>query len=721
MVHPLATFCPSCKGIMRPRQGVLECLHCSDRGKARTVMSRGKRIDLAMGQSTLLGQRSAKASGVDPPLQPKAPEWQPSPSAGEPDPVLGLFPFDEIRAGQKRFARDVTMAVQGGKHLVAEAPTGIGKTAASLAPALADAIKHDRTVMFLTGRQSQHHIAVETLRNIRDRRGARFTLVDLVSKRDMCLRSEAQDMHAGRFPDFCAQETRTRSCQYLGDVNHDVLDRVEGGVLHVEELMQVSKEHGLCPHLVASTASKNAHVVVADYNHLFSDIRDQSLEKLGIDLGNVTLIVDEAHNLPDRIRQNHAHRISSFLLTQVEAECRQHGFSAIQADVVAFRKCLQTLANKAVAEGHAEKSRLDDETRQLARMDIDSLHDAFEAARNEGTLGGMHRTLADVIDDIGPLVAKVKKGTDTVVHAEQFQRALDDWGRFQHGALRYIEWDDDGVALHIRLLDPGKAAAKVFNAVHASILMSGTLRPPEVLRDTLGLDEARSAVKSYPSPFPPEHRLITIVNGTSTRFKDRTDDQWLNMARHIGNLCAAVKGNVAMFAPSYAILRELRPFLGDQTEKAILAEDPEMTKGERDAVLDELRGAKDNGGALLMGVMGGSFSEGVDYHGNLLSGVVVVGLPLAPPDLQVEATIQYYDRLFPGRGRLYAYTVPAMNKALQAMGRGVRGSNDKCVLMLLDDRYRLQPYRGFLPVEPQAVVTAEPGDMVRAFTARFEL
>ncbi len=683
-------------------------------------MAKGRRISLAMGQSSLLGARSAKASGVDPPLQPKAPEWQPSPSAGEPDPVLGLFPFDEIRAGQKRFARDVTMAVQGGKHLVAEAPTGIGKTAASLAPALAYAIERDLTVMFLTGRQSQHHIAVETLRNIRDKRGARFTLVDLVSKRDMCLRSEAQDMHAGRFPDFCAQETRTRSCQYLGDVNHDVLDRVEAGVLHVEELMQVSKEHGLCPHLVASTASKNAHVVIADYNHLFSDIRDQSLEKLGIDLGNVILVVDEAHNLPDRIRQNHAHRVSSFLLTQVEAEAKQHGFRDIQADVAAFRKCLQKLADDAVKGGKAEKSRLDDETRQLARMDIDALHEAFEEARSGGTLG-LRRTLGDVIDDIAPLVAKVKKGTDAVVHAEQLQRALDDWGRFQHGALRYIEWDEDGVALHIRLLDPGKAAAKVFQAVRASVLMSGTLRPPEVLRDTLGLDRQRCGVKSYPSPFPPEHKLIPIVSGTSTRFADRTDDQWFNMARHIGNICEAVKGNVAMFTPSYAILRELRPFMGDQTDKEILAEDPEMTKGERDQVLDQLRGAKEKGGALLMGVMGGSFSEGVDYHGNLLSAVVVIGLPLAPPDLQVEATIQYYDRIFPGKGRLYAYTVPAMNKALQAMGRGVRGSNDKCILMLMDERYRLQPYRGFLPSEPQPIVTAEPRDMVRAFAAAHDL
>ncbi len=702
---------------MRPRKGVLECLHCSDNAKARTVVAKGRRIALASGQSNLFGggrtAQTATTTGVDPPLQPKAPAWKPSTSGGTPHPQLGLFPFDEIRPGQKRFARDVTMAVTRRQHLVAEAPTGIGKTAASIAPALADAIEKDRTVLFLTGRQSQHHIAVDTLRTIRDRRGARFTLVDLVSKRDMCLRTEAQDMFPGRFPDFCAAETRTKSCQYLGDVGHDVLDRVEQGVLHVEELMAVSKEHGLCPHLVAVAASQHAHIVVADYNHIFSDIRERSLEKLGIDLPNTTLIVDEAHNLPDRIRQNHAHRISPQLLDSVQAEAKLHKARDIVADVSALKQAMQDLADVAIQEGRAEKSRLDDAEHQLARLEIDDLHGAFEKRR--GGLG-LVRTLEDVLDDLSPLVAQVKKGTDAQVASEALQRALEDWGRFRAGALRYIEWDED-ITLHVRLLDPASAARTVFSQVHSSILMSGSLRPPELLRDVLGLDEERTAVKRYPSPFPPENKLVTIVQGTSTRFQDRSDDQWLNMARHVGDVSAAVQGNLALFAPSYAILRELRPFLRDHVHKEIIEEDPDMSKSERDQVLDALRGAKPRGGALLVGVLGGSFSEGVDFNDNLLSAVCIVGLPLAPPDLQVEATIQHYDRQFPGKGRLYAYTVPAMNKALQAMGRGVRGKDDKCIIMLLDQRYAAPPYRGFLPDSPKPIATAEPRQMVEAFAA----
>lgn len=681
---------------MRPRNGVLECMRCSDAGRARTVMAKGKAIHLGQGQMAL-GGTPRHQTAFEAPLRPKSSDWH-APSGGAPHEQLGLFPYDTIRAGQKRFTRDVTMAVQRGRHLVAEAPTGIGKTAASIAPALQAAIEQQRTVLFLTSRQSQHHIAVQTLRQIQERRGARFMLVDLVSKRDMCLREEAAEMHPGRFPDFCAMETRQKTCRFLGEPDQDALRRVRDGVLHVEELMQVGKEHQICPHILAMSASTHAQVVVADYNHLFSDIRERSLEKLGIDLSDVIVIVDEAHNLPDRIRQNHAHKVTPFLLDSVESEARQHRFRDIMADVDAIRKALRHLAEEAAAEGRLEEGRLGDRDRRIARLDIQHLHDAFSHVRNTGTLGNTHRTLQDVIDDLAPLVKKLKQGSDAQVHAETLQEVLEDWGRFRTGALRYLERDDDGMTLHLRLLDPSVPAKKVFDGVHSAILMSGTLRPPEAVRDLLGLEADRTSVKTYANPFPPEHRLTLIQEGVSTRYKDRGPEMWANMARTIAEVCRHAQGNVALFAPSYDIIRELRIALDPHdVKKEALEESPGMTKAERDGILDQLRGAKARGGALLTGVLGGSFSEGVDFPDNLLSSVIIAGLPLPPPDLEVDACVGYFERRFPGKGRLYGYIGPAMNKVLQAMGRGIRGPEDKCATLLLDFRYLQHPYRGFLP------------------------
>ncbi|MCA1811078.1 MAG: ATP-dependent DNA helicase [Halobacteriales archaeon] len=705
----MASYCPTCKGLLRPQRGTLVCIRCTQAGRARTVTSGGRRIALAQGQQGL-GTMAAAPTAYDPTLTPQPSTWKPI-HAGAPHPQLGLFPFDAIREGQRRLTRDVTLAVQGRRHLVAQAPTGLGKTAASLAPALQHALAEGKLVLFLTSRQSQHRIAVQTLRAIQELRGVSFTLVDLVAKRDMCLRREASEMHPARFPDFCSRETRTKSCQFLGEVDGATLEKVRTGVLHVEELMHASRQAQLCPHLVAMKAAAEAHVVVADYNHLFSDIREQSLERLGRGLQDIVLVVDEAHNLPDRIRQAHAHRVTPFLLDGVAGEARAEKARDIEADVGALKNALARLASTAVPEDTRR-----DDGRKVAKLAVDDLHLAFETERR-GAFGGT-RTLAQVVESLKPMVAKTKKGTDALVHSEQLLKALDDWGRFRNGALRFLEWEDFGVGgppqsveLHVRLLDPSIPAKSVFERVHSAVLMSGTLRPPEMVRDLLGLEPARTTVRTYDSPFPAENRLVVVGEGHTTRYTARDEAMWAKMGRTITDLAAAARGNVAVFSPSYAILRDV--VRNVETPKHTIVEEPGWGKAERDQVLDTLDGERARSGAVLFGVLGGSFSEGVDFKDNLLSAVVVVGLPLAPPDLEVEAGIAHLESRHPGKGRAYGYTYPAMNKVLQAMGRPIRSATDKCVVLLLDERYLGPPYRQLLP--DGIVASQEPAKVAAAF------
>jgi DNA excision repair protein ERCC-2 len=711
----MPSYCRTCKGILRPQKGTLVCIRCSAQGRARTVLSGGRRISLAEGQQGLsIAQLAAGTPGaVDPTLQPQPPSWKTAGAAGAPHPQLGLFPHDTIRDGQKRFARDVGLAVQAGRHLVAHAPTGIGKTAAALAPALEHALKAQKTVLFLTSRQSQHRIAVETLRAIADRRGTSIALVDLVAKRDMCLRSEAATLHPARFGQFCAQETRTKSCKYVGVPEESTLRAVRQGVLHVEELMHVAKRDGICPHILALAASPSAAVIVADYNHLFSDIREQSLSRLGLALPKLVVIVDEAHNLPERIKQAHSHRVSPFLLDLVAAEAAGERAGGIERDIDALRAAFSQLAAAAEKAGRAQDSLGGDARRAV--LEVQELHAAFEAQRGRG-LVQTQRTLDDVVGDLRKLATKLRKEAETEVNAERLAEALEDWGRFGAGALRYLEWDEGGHTLNVNLLDPGLAAREVFHAVHSAILMSGTLRPPEMVRDLLGLAEDRTATRVYPSPFPPENRVISVAQGLTTRYNERGEALWARVAAEVATVAAAARGNLAVFAPSYAVLRDVRAALhAAGSGKEEIVEEPGWGKAERDRVLDTLAGARKRGGAILFGVLGGSFSEGVDFRDNLLSAVVVVGLPLAPPDLQVEATIAYLERRFPGRGRAYGYTYPAMGRVLQAMGRGVRSATDKCAIVLLDERYLGPPYRALLPDDVPVTATPEPGRAAAAF------
>ena len=121
-----------------------------------------------------------------------------------------------------------------------------------------------------------------------------------------------------------------------------------------------------------------------------------------------------------------------------------------------------------------------------------------------------------------------------------------------------------------------------------------------------------------------------------------------------------------------------------------------MGSSDRDRLFRALEKAEGKG--LLWGVQGGSMSEGVDYPDNLLESVVVVGVPLAPPSIEVEFLKKYYDKKFgSGKGEDYGYLFPAMNRVAQASGRAIRSETDRAFIVLLDDRFGEGRYRKYLP------------------------
>jgi DNA excision repair protein ERCC-2 len=193
------------------------------------------------------------------------------------------------------------------------------------------------------------------------------------------------------------------------------------------------------------------------------------------------------------------------------------------------------------------------------------------------------------------------------------------------------------------------------------------------------------------------------------------------IAREIAAIASAVRGNVAAFFPSYELLgeahRRLRP---TKVPKTILVEKPGWTKSQRDGALEALRIARGDGGALLLGVQGGSLSEGVDYHDNLLAAVLVVGLPLSPPNLEGEALRDYYGRKFgPAKGHDYAVVYPAINKLLQAAGRPIRSERDRAAIIVLEGRILEPRYARCLPPDFAPARSESPAaDAARFFDGR---
>jgi DNA excision repair protein ERCC-2 len=212
-------------------------------------------------------------------------------------------------------------------------------------------------------------------------------------------------------------------------------------------------------------------------------------------------------------------------------------------------------------------------------------------------------------------------------------------------------------------------------------------------KDILGFNDVKERV--FNSPFPKKNRLGLIVPVTTTKFTRRKEEEFKKIATVCSDIVNLVPGNSLVFFPSYALRDSVYFHFSELCKKEIFIEKPRLSKEEKHSLLEEFKSYKDSG-ACLMGVTSGSFGEGIDLPGDFLKGVIVVGLPLGRPDLEVKELIDYYDTKF-GKGWEYGYIYPAMIKTMQNAGRCIRSEKDKGVVVFLDERYAYPQYYNCFP------------------------
>ena len=605
------------------------------------------------------------------------------------------WPFDRVREGQADFLTDARKAIEEGRHLLAHAPTGIGKTAVALVASLEFAVRANKLVLFLTSRQSQHRIAIETVRRI-EARGPRIATVDLIAKQSMCLQ-ESAPAYGRAFHEFCDHKVKSRTCAFFTRDNSAVVAAVLQRTLHVQELVRASGACAVCPHKVAMDAASRANLVVCDYNYLFSEILERFLPRLGRSLDDLVLIVDEAHNLPDRIRAHLGGDLSVHDLLKAAKEARSID-GEVAHRLVGVAKAIEHFLLVVRSERVARKEEL-----------LDLVEEGLAKGRG-GSLG--YTDFVEMVAFAGE--DAVRRGLPSAL--PEVAEFLTRWREQDVGILRLVVPGHEG-KFAFRLMDPSVLSKRVFDRVHASLLMSGTLYPAEMYADLLGIDRSRREIRTYGSPFPKTNRLLLVHPELTTLYAKRSSEMHDRIAEQIGAIATAVRGNVALFFPSYELLEQAHSrFLALRVRKRVLVERPEWTKAQRDGSIEALRVSRGDGGAVLFAVQGGSLSEGVDYEGNVLAAVVVVGLPLSPPNVEVEALKDYYCRKFGfAKGYDYAYVFPAVNKVLQAAGRPIRSERDRAAIILLEGRLLEPRYARCLPPDFDPRPCKAPAPEVRDF------
>jgi len=598
------------------------------------------------------------------------------------------FPYDRMRTFQKEMVDAVGRAVRQREALLVSAPTGVGKTIAALYPALRESLKAGKKLFYLTSKTLGQEAATNALSMLND---GSFRVLRIRAKQKMCAHTQ-MICHE----DFCPYAAKySEKMEKSGLLSHIVTSM---SYFDPDITFELAKSREVCPFEVSLELIEQADVIVCDYNYIFDPYVGLKAYQQDTDYGDCVLIVDEAHNLVDRGR--------GYFSPQLQ----ERSFDEIRNYVIS-RSCW--------VEGFEELiEMLKDHFAQLAESIEEGQTQSLCSPSREFFLEQRVEWERLVMEYIGwKIENKIAEEDDPVIDfyfkLVKFTNLLAEEGEdFAH----IIERTPQGLDLKIFCKDPSRFLGRIFGSAYATIAMSATLEPFDFYRKTLGFPDKRVAELSLPSPFPRDNRKIVIVSDVDTTFKQRSN-HYERIGAMVAEIADATEGNYLALFPSYVFLREVADRM-PAVRKNVMIQRSDMTDYERNAILDILRDRPKRGN-LILGVSGGMYAEGVDYQGDMLSGVMVIGPALPSVSFEQELLKQYYDEQY-GAGFEFAYLIPGMTRVVQSAGRVIRSETDVGVIALFCRRFTQETYTRYFPTDwydetPRELVTKKPASEIRAF------
>lgn len=609
--------------------------------------------------------------------------------------VARCFPYAEVRPFQDQFIATIHEAVENSKSVLIEGSNGLGKTIAALSACLPEAMEKDMKILYVARTHRQHDRVIEELKAISAQQ--QVSGMSVRGRHEMCPNTfvTRHDLDAkavmevcemlkakGRCPYYRALKERTD--EYL-DLQHYVTVRPYKS----SEIQKICRRKGFCPYELVKATLANMNVIALSYLYVFDpEIRGIFLKNLETPLSKIILVIDEAHNLPETAVEIASSSLSLFSVRQAEIEARKFHNEDIAGFASIFRDEIEKAAEKIVKETLVPREFLTDVVRE--KTDVDEPLTFFKHLCNVGCLI-KKSLLADgqyprsYIHGMGEFLTKWMETTDD--------------GSFVKVLSKYVSRRGSLTAkLGIVALDPSKITAPVFSSVYSSIIMSGTLQPLEAYAQVTKLPED-TVKRVVPSPFPKEHILALVSCGVTTAMEKRTPLMYEKIITRIKEVVQNTPANTGIFTASFEVLQSLcTNGLKEALGKPLFHEHRGMSSKENESMVTYFKRYANRGGAVLLGVQGGRSSEGVDYPGDEMNSVVIVGVPYAEPTPRVKAQIEYFEECFPGHGREYGYTIPAMKKASQAAGRPLRTLEDRASIVFLDSRFSAPYCQRFLPL-----------------------
>jgi len=550
------------------------------------------------------------------------------------------FPFDTYRTGQRDLMAHVYSTVKKSNILYAMSPTGVGKTMAMLFSTLKAVNDVDEKVFYLTAKNAGKKIVLDSLDKLIEN-GFKGRAIEITNKEASCFIDEVDCD-----PDICPYAK-----DFFGKLQEAIKDIFSELLLTKNVIDEYAIKHEICPFEYALNLSNLCQVIVCDYNYAF-DPKSHLIRYFDDWKYKPILLIDEAHNLVPRSKDMYS---GSLCLKDLEKLA-----SIPKVIKPSIGNSLKVLKDEfaLLAEGY--------------KSDIpDSFHDAAIK---------LHTKLSKVFQDNQDFDNK-KDVLESFFSLNDFVRILEYYGsQYRFGY--------DGEYATLNCLDASTFLLNTIdNHAFGTVFFSATLYPLEYHKQLLTEGEGEHIILN--SPFPREN-LKVLVSGVSTRYKDRADtaDEIADLVNSFSNR----EGKYICFFPSYQYLEMIASKINSSISTIIQTRD--MTYKERYEYVERF---KEKESVLGLFVMGGIFSEGIDYVGEMLDGVIIIGVGL-PKYGEYNNLIKDYFNTTVGGGYDFAYTYPGINKVIQAVGRLIRSETDRGVALLVDDRFRSMKYKKLMPV-----------------------
>ena len=572
------------------------------------------------------------------------------------------FPF-AYREGQKDLVVSVYRTILRKKKLFIQAPTGVGKTMATVFPAV-KAIGEGlgEKLFYLTAKTITRTVAWQAFDTLKEQ-ALRMKVIVLTAKEKICFCEETNCN-----PDACpyakGHYDRVNDAVYELITTSDEMSR--------EILEEQARKWQVCPHEMSLDIAEWVDAVICDYNYVF-DPNAYLRRFFGEgNKGEYLFLIDEAHNLVERGREMYSAQI-------------------YKEDILKIKKLVKDRDEKLARK-------LNDCNKQLLALKrecdglqvLDSVSHIY--LKLMALMTEMERYLEDCKEEIRQEVLNLYFSVRTFLNIHD---------RLDENYLIYSELEDSGrFKLRLFCVNPANCLQEFLDKGNSTIFFSATLLPIHYYKKLLSTSKEDYAIYAE-SPFDPARRQLILGTDVSTKYTRRGEDMYRRYARYLIQVARTRIGNYIAFFPSYRFMEEVYEvfvdLLKEDQEIKYVMQSQYMSEEAREIFLENFEEDRKHS---LMGfcVMGGIFSEGIDLAEDKLIGAIIIGTGLPQVCRERELLKNYFDA-HGLRGFDYAYLYPGMNKVLQSAGRVIRTDEDRGVILLLDERFRDGRYQETFPRE----------------------